>query len=84
MERLRAMVEVSNADPALGAAVRRLRKAKGLTQEALAHRAELTLGTVARLELAGAAPTWATVRAVVGALDITFSELGAAIDAEEH
>jgi hypothetical protein len=36
------------------------------------------------LELAGSAPTWATVRAVVGALEVTFAELGAAIDAEER
>jgi transcriptional regulator with XRE-family HTH domain len=83
MRRFDAMPEVPNADPALGAAVRSLRKARGLTQEGLAHRADLTLGTVARLELAGSAPTWATVRAVARALGVTFAELGAAIDAEE-
>ena len=41
----------ANADPALGAAVRRLREDRGLSMEALAYRAGITLNTITRLEL---------------------------------
>lgn len=69
-------------DPALGAAVRRIRKDRGLAQEALAHRAGMTFATVAKLELAQSAPAWATVRAIAKALDVSMGELGATVDAE--
>ncbi len=70
-------------DPALGVAVRRIRKDRGLTQEALAHHAGMTFATVAKLELAQSAPAWATVRAIAKALGVSMAELGAAIDAED-
>jgi transcriptional regulator with XRE-family HTH domain len=70
-------------DHALGAAIRVLRQNAGLTQEGLAHAAGLTFGTVARTELAQATPRWASVRAIVEALGVTWAELGAAIDAEQ-
>jgi transcriptional regulator with XRE-family HTH domain len=70
-------------DRALGAAIRVLRQNAGLTQEGLAHAAGLTFGTVARTELAQATPRWASVRAIVEALGVTWAELGAAIDAEQ-
>ncbi len=71
-------------DRALGAAVRTLRQKAGLTQEALAHASGLTFGTVARTELAQATPRWASVRAIVEALGVTWAELGEAIDAAER
>jgi transcriptional regulator with XRE-family HTH domain len=71
-------------DRALGAAIRFLRQNAGLTQEGLAHAAGLTFGTVARTELAQATPRWASVRAIVEALGVTWAELGAAIDAAQH
>jgi transcriptional regulator with XRE-family HTH domain len=71
-------------DRALGAAIRVLRQNAGLTQEGLAHAAGLTFGTVARTELAQATPRWASVRAIVEALGVTWAELGAAIDVVER
>lgn len=69
-------------DPALGAAVRQLREARGLSQEALAYRAGTTYGTINRLELAQSAPAWATVRAIADALGIKLVELAAAVEAQ--
>jgi transcriptional regulator with XRE-family HTH domain len=71
-------------DQALGAAIRVLRQNAGLTQEGLAHAAGLTFGTVARTELAQATPRWASVRAIVEALGVSWAELGAAIDVVER
>lgn len=71
-------------DRALGAAVRTLRQKAGMTQEALAHASGLTLGTIARTELAQATPRWASIRAIVEALDVTWGELGNAIDTAEQ
>jgi transcriptional regulator with XRE-family HTH domain len=67
-------------DRALGAAVRTLRLKAGMTQEGLAHASGLTFGTIARTELAQATPSWASVRAIVEALGVTWTELGAVID----
>ncbi len=69
-------------DPALGAAVRQLREARGLSQEALAYRAGTTYGTINRLELAQSAPAWATVRAIAEALGVTLVELATAVEAQ--
>jgi transcriptional regulator with XRE-family HTH domain len=71
-------------DRALGAAVRELRTTRGLTQERLAGKADMTLGTIARLELARADPNWPTVRAVIKALDASWTEFGEALDAAER
>jgi transcriptional regulator with XRE-family HTH domain len=71
-------------DRALGTAVRTLRQNAGMTQEALAHAADLTLGTITRTELAQATPRWASIRAIVEALGVTWAELGAAIDAAQR
>jgi XRE family transcriptional regulator, regulator of sulfur utilization len=70
-------------DRALGAAVRQLRTERGMTQESLAHAANLALGTVTGVERATSAPDWATIRAIAEALGVTMAELGAAIDAEQ-
>jgi transcriptional regulator with XRE-family HTH domain len=62
-------------DPALATAIRSLRVERGLTQEDLAHRAGVTWTTLARIERARSNPTWSTLVAVAGALDLTVSEL---------
>jgi DNA-binding XRE family transcriptional regulator len=67
-------------DPALADAIKRLRAEKGMTQEDLAHAAELTTAALARTERAEANPTWATVRRIARGLGVTMSELGAAAD----
>ncbi|MGA2164346.1 MAG: helix-turn-helix transcriptional regulator [Solirubrobacteraceae bacterium] len=72
----------ANADPALGAAVRRLREDRGLSMEALAYRAGITLNTITRLELAQSEPGWMTVRKVADALGVSLAELAAAIETE--
>jgi transcriptional regulator with XRE-family HTH domain len=72
-----------NYDRVLGEAVRNLRTARGLTQERLAGKAEVTLGTVARLELAQGDPNWPTVRALIKALGASWTEFGQALDAAE-
>lgn len=70
-------------DPALGAAVRRLREFRGLSMEAVAYRSGVTLNTITRLELAQSEPGWMTVRKVAAALEVTLSELGVLVEAEE-
>ena len=47
-------------DKALAAVLRRLREARGLSQEATAQAACVSLNTYSRIELAQASPTWPT------------------------
>jgi transcriptional regulator with XRE-family HTH domain len=70
------------ADPALAATLRRMRIARGETQEDLAHRAGLTVAAFARIERGHANPTWTTVRRIAMALEISLSAL--AKDVERH
>jgi transcriptional regulator with XRE-family HTH domain len=67
-------------DPALAAALRRLREDRDLTQEALAYRAGITAGSYARIELGQSVPGWDTVRRVADALGVTLAELGTAVE----
>ena len=67
-------------DPALGRALRELREERGMSQEAVAHAADLTLGAYGRIERSDVAPAWTTVRAIARALDISVEQLGTAVD----
>ncbi len=69
-------------DPALATVLRRLRNDRGMTQEALAFYAGITAGSLSRIELAQAAPAWATVRSIARALSVGMGELGSAVEAE--
>jgi transcriptional regulator with XRE-family HTH domain len=69
--------------PALGAAVRQLRVKRGLTQEALAQDASITVGHLSMIERGLANPTWGTVKALAGALDVSVVELAQAADRNE-
>lgn len=69
-------------DPALAAVLRRLREDRGITQEALAFHAGITRGSLSRIELAQAAPAWATVRSIARALNVGMAELASAVEAE--
>jgi DNA-binding XRE family transcriptional regulator len=60
---------------ALGVAVKRLRNEKGMTQEALAHAAEVSLVTLARIESAGHNSKLETIAQLAGALGISAAEL---------
>jgi transcriptional regulator with XRE-family HTH domain len=70
-------------DPALAAAVRRLREDHGLTRETLAFHAGITTASLARIELGQATPGWDTIRRIANALDLPISRLAAAIEAAE-
>jgi transcriptional regulator with XRE-family HTH domain len=69
-------------DPALAAAVRRLREERGITREGLAFRSGITTGSLARIELGQSVPGWDTVRSIALALEMTLVELSIAVEAE--
>jgi transcriptional regulator with XRE-family HTH domain len=71
-------------DPALAAALRRLREEKGQTRETLAYHAGITTASLARIELAQSTPGWDTIRRLMGALDLTVSRLAEAVEAAEE
>jgi transcriptional regulator with XRE-family HTH domain len=54
-----------------GTAVRNQRKARGLTQEALAERVELSIETIGKIERGVAAPSFETVENIAAALDVS-------------
>ena len=54
--------------PALGKAIRQLREERGMTQEALAHAAGVTVGHLSTIERGHSNPTWSTVKTVAAAL----------------
>jgi transcriptional regulator with XRE-family HTH domain len=60
---------------ALGDRLKAVREAAGLTQEALARKADLSVSTVAKIEHYGIDPAWSTVIRLARALDVRVSEL---------
>jgi transcriptional regulator with XRE-family HTH domain len=60
---------------ALGKAVRYFRIERDETQEALAHRAGITVGHLSKIERGQANPTWETLEAVAAALELSISRL---------
>jgi len=69
-------------DPALGPVLRQLREARGESREALGYHAGLTAGTLAEIELGRANPSWATVKQIIAAMDVSLSELAKAVEGE--
>jgi transcriptional regulator with XRE-family HTH domain len=67
-------------DPALATVIRAVRLERGLTQEDAAHASGVTVASFARIERGQSNPTWVTVRAIAGALDLPLSELGQRIE----
>ena len=61
--------------PALGEAIRQLRDKRGMTQEALAHAAGVTVGHLSMIERGHSNPTWATVKAITAALGASMVDL---------
>lgn len=59
----------------LAMTIKRLRKHRGLTQQALAVRAGLTLGYIARLEIGMHDPRLGTLRKLAKALGVSVGEL---------
>ena len=70
--------------PALGKAIRQLREERGMTQEALAHAAGVTVGHLSTIERGHSNPTWATVKAVSGALGAAMTELSCVVEQVER
>jgi transcriptional regulator with XRE-family HTH domain len=62
--------------PALGKAIRQLREKRGMTQEALAQDAGVTVGHMSMIERGHSNPTWGTVKGIAEALGVTIAELG--------
>jgi transcriptional regulator with XRE-family HTH domain len=69
--------------PALGKAIRQLREERGMTQEALAQAAGVTVGHLSTIERGHSNPTWATVKAIAAALDVSMVELAKRTDSFE-
>ncbi len=74
------MPRPSTIDPKLAAALRAMREQAGLSQEDLAHAADLTTGAVSRIERAKMNPSWTTLQSILSALDRNLADLQAAID----
>lgn len=66
--------------PALGEAIRQLRQKRNITQEDLAHEADVTTGTLSLIERGQANPTWGTVKRIMDALGVSMGELGKLAD----
>lgn len=64
----------------LGQAVKQLREKKGLTQEAVAHAANVHPTWVSRLEGGTLNPSWGMIARVADALGIKLSELARAAE----
>lgn len=79
---MRAVPRSLPPDPALAAALRRLREDRSMAQEALAFRSGISTGAIARIELGQASPAWVTVRRIADALGVSLVELGAAVESE--
>jgi transcriptional regulator with XRE-family HTH domain len=69
--------------PALGEAIRQLRRKGGATQKSLAEDAGLTVATLSLIERGLANPTWDSVKKIAAALDISMAEMGKAVDGQE-
>lgn len=66
--------------PALGKAIRQLRTERGMTQEALAHAAGVTVSHLSTIERGHSNPTWGTTKGVAKALHVTMGELAKLAD----
>lgn len=71
------MASRRDPQPELAAAVRALRRRRGLSQERLAHAADLHPSYVSQLESGRANPSWGTMRRVARALDVALADLAA-------
>jgi transcriptional regulator with XRE-family HTH domain len=68
-------MSIGSAQPALGEAVRTLRRKTGLSQDALAARAGLDPSSIARIEAGNMDPSWGSMRRIAGGLGIPLEDL---------
>jgi transcriptional regulator with XRE-family HTH domain len=66
--------------PALGAAIRQLRRERDVTQEVLAQDAGITVGHLSTIERGLANPTWGTVGRIAGALDLSIIHIAKVLE----
>lgn len=71
------MADPQPRQPGFGDAVRLIRRQKGLTQEALADRADVHATWVSELEMGRLNPTLASVKSVASGLGVRLVELAA-------
>jgi transcriptional regulator with XRE-family HTH domain len=74
------MARPDEPQPALGKALRQLREKRGLTQEALAHEAGITTGSLSLIERGQRNPAWGTVSRIADALGSSMGEVGKLAD----
>lgn len=72
---------MSDTSLELGAAIRRLREERGLSQERLAFEARVTVSALSRIERDLSSPLWRTLLRIADVLEITPSELVATCEA---
>ncbi len=61
----------------LGKAIKELRLERGLSQEALGHRAEIHPTWISHIESGRNNPAWGSVRRIAAALEVPLAELAA-------
>lgn len=74
------MAPSEQPQPALGKAIRQLREKRGATQEAVAHDAGITAATLGVIERGLSNPTWATIKGITTALDVSMVEVARAAE----
>lgn len=62
-------------DQAMASALRRLREARDITQEALAYESNITISALSRIERGLSNPSWTTLVQLAQALGVTPAEL---------
>jgi transcriptional regulator with XRE-family HTH domain len=78
------MARSDEPQPALGKALRQLRERRGLTQEALAHEAGITTGSLSLIERGQRNPSWGTVSRIADAVGSSMGEVGKLADKFRH
>lgn len=75
------MAKPSSApDPALGAALRRMREERAITREVLASRSGVTISALERIEQGKVTPGWGTVRLLANGLGVSMVDLSAVVE----
>jgi transcriptional regulator with XRE-family HTH domain len=78
------MAPRNERQPALGRAIRELRTRRGISQEALAHDADIHPTWISHLESGRNNPSWGTVRRICRALGVPLSDLVALVEQYER
>lgn len=74
------MTRADPPDEQLAAVIRRLRAERGMSQEALAFAAGITIASVSRIERGEADPQWTTVKQLANGFGLRPAELVAMVE----